>query len=138
MYVCILGFMTGMIFTSFAGLYYLDITDHFVNDYGLAVVALVQCVLVAWVIPRSKLKDLMDNINSRSELKIGIFWIICLKVFTPLVLGTAIVLATITLLREGYEGYPAPALILGGVVPVTAIVVVAFLLQYMKGKGDVD
>jgi NSS family neurotransmitter:Na+ symporter len=136
--LCVGGFLLGLIFCLGSGLWWLDITDHFVNDYGLAVVALVQCVLVAWIIPRSKLKDLMDNINSRSELKIGTFWIICLKVFTPLVLGAAIVLATITLFREGYEGYPVPALILGGAVPVTAIVVVAFLLQYMKGKGDAD
>jgi hypothetical protein len=46
------------------------------------------------------------------------------------------VTATINLFKEGYEGYPVPALILGGVVPATAIVVLAFWLQYMKGKGD--
>ncbi|MHC4493912.1 MAG: SLC5/6 family protein [Planctomycetota bacterium] len=136
--LCIGGFLLGLIFCLGSGLWWLDITDHFVNDYGLAVVALVQCVLVAWIIPRSKLKDLMDNINRRSELKIGTFWIICLKVFTPVVLGAAIVWATVNLFRDGYEGYPVPALILGGVVPVTAIVVVAFVLQFMKGKGDAD
>jgi NSS family neurotransmitter:Na+ symporter len=112
--LCVGGFLLGLIFCLGSGLWWLDITDHFVNDYGLAVVALVQCLLVAWIIPRSKLKDLMDNINQRSELKIGTFWVI------------------------GYGGYPVPALILGGVVPVTAIVVVAFVLQYMKGKGDAD
>ncbi|MHC4972985.1 MAG: sodium-dependent transporter [Planctomycetota bacterium] len=136
--LCVGGFLLGLIFCLGSGIWWLDITDKFVGDYGLSVVALVQCVLVAWVIPRSKLKDLMDNINSRSELKIGTFWIVCLKIFTPAVLGWAIVYATINLFRDGYEGYPVPALILGGVVPVTAIVVVALWLQYMKGKGDVE
>jgi NSS family neurotransmitter:Na+ symporter len=134
--LCIGGFLLGLIFCLGSGLWWLDITDKFINNYGLSVVALVQCVLVAWVIPRSKLKDLIDNINDRSELKIGTFWVVCIKFFTPIVLGAAIVTATISLFREGYEGYPVPAMILGGVVPASAVVVLAFVLQYMKGKGD--
>jgi len=136
--LCVGGFLMGLVYCLGSGKWWLVITDKFLGDYGLSVVALVQCVLVAWIIPRSKLKDLMDNINSRSELKIGIFWVICIKVFTPLVLGTAIVLASIDLFTNGYEGYPLAALVLGGVLPVAAIVVAAFGLQYMRGKGDAD
>ncbi|MHC4549801.1 MAG: sodium-dependent transporter [Planctomycetota bacterium] len=134
--LCIGGFLLGLVFCLGSGHLWLDITDKFVSDYGLAVVALVQCVLIAWVIPREKLRDLMNNINSRSELRVGTFWVVCLKLITPAVLGVAIVLASIELFTEGYGGFPLPALILGGVVPVALIVVLAFCLQYMKGKGD--
>ena len=58
--LCIGGFLMGLIYTFGSGNYWLDITDKFLSDYGLAMVALVQCLLVAWIIPRAKFKALME------------------------------------------------------------------------------
>ena len=136
--LCFGGFIMGLIFCFGSGLYWLDITDHFMNDYGLGLIALVQAVLIGWLIPRDEFKRIMDNINERSEIRIGKPWAFSLRVITPLVLGTAIVLSTHTLITEGYEGYPAAALLVSGVLPVAAIIMTAYLLQSMKGKGDED
>jgi NSS family neurotransmitter:Na+ symporter len=126
----------GLIFCFQSGLWWLDITDKFINDYGLGLVALVQAILIGWVIPRDKFRALVDNINSRSELKIGTGWAISLRFITPLVLGYGLVHSTYNLLTEGYDIYPTHALVVSGVLPASIIVVIAILLQYMKGKGN--
>ena len=42
MYVCVFGFIGGILFSTFAGLYYLDIVDHFITNYGLVIVGLLE------------------------------------------------------------------------------------------------
>jgi len=138
MLLCVGGFAMGLIFCFGAGIYWLDITDKFLADYGLTVVALVQALLVGWFIGRKKLKRLMDDVNERSELRIGLFWWICVKFITPIVLITILVMAFLGLLEKGYAGYDTMALVFAGVVPAAAVFLLSFLLQSMKGAGDVD
>jgi NSS family neurotransmitter:Na+ symporter len=136
--LCIGGFVMGLVFCFQAGLFWLDITDKYLTDYGLTVVALVQAVLVGWVIGSKKLKRLMDDVNERSELSIGIFWWVCVKFITPIVLIAILVLAFIDIMGNGYGDYPTLALIVAGIVPAVVVFLVSFLLQSMKGAGDVD
>jgi NSS family neurotransmitter:Na+ symporter len=45
---CFLGFLGSSLFTTGAGLYWLDIVDHFLNLYGLIIVGLLECLLIVW------------------------------------------------------------------------------------------
>jgi SNF family Na+-dependent transporter len=136
--LCSGGFAMGLIFCFGAGLYWLDIADKFLTDYGLTLVAFVQAVLVGWVIGGKKLKALQDDVNERSELKAGFFWKWSLKLVTPAVLLVILVLAFLKLVDKGYEGYDTMALVYAGVVPALLVLVFAFFLQSMKGAGDED
>ncbi len=138
MLLCVGGFAMGLVFCFGAGIYWLDISDKYLTDYGLTVVALVQALLVGWFIGRKKLKRLMDEVNERSELRIGVFWWVCVKFITPIVLITILVMAFLKVLDEGYGGYETMALVFAGVVPAAAVFLISFLLQSMKGAGDVD
>ena len=136
--LCIGGFVMGLVFCFGSGLYWLDITDKFMGDYGLALVALVQALLIGWMIPREKLRLFTGNINERSEVTVGAPWRICLRYITPIALGTSIVVATSKRFAGGYGGYPGYALLISGVLPVAMVVVIAFVLQSMKGRGDAE
>ncbi|MFQ5843626.1 MAG: sodium-dependent transporter, partial [Planctomycetota bacterium] len=136
--LCVTGFVMGLVFCFGSGLFWLDTTDKFLNDYGLALVALVQCVLVAWVIPRSKFRELKEDLNARSEVRAGRMWEISLRWITPIVLGTAIVLNTHNLIVDGYEDYPTWGLLVGGAAPAALVLIAAFLLMNMRGRGDAD
>ncbi|MCW8819386.1 MAG: sodium-dependent transporter, partial [Ignavibacteriaceae bacterium] len=46
--LCFLGFVGGIIFTTNGGLFWLDIVDHFINNYGLVVAGLLECIVVGW------------------------------------------------------------------------------------------
>ncbi|WP_026924530.1 sodium-dependent transporter [Glycomyces arizonensis] len=68
-----------------AGLNLLDVTDNYINNYGIAVAAPVSIVAVVWVL--WKWKELRDNANATSTFKIGPIWMVCLGVITPIMLA---------------------------------------------------
>ena len=45
---CVAGFVGSSLFTTGAGLFWLDIVDHFLNNYGLITVGLLECLLISW------------------------------------------------------------------------------------------
>ncbi|MDP8214163.1 MAG: sodium-dependent transporter [Candidatus Euphemobacter frigidus] len=71
-------------FASRAGIHWLDIFDHWANDYGLVIVGLLQCVIVGYFF---KTDTLRDYINRVSEIKLWGWWELCIRIITPLVLG---------------------------------------------------
>ncbi|MDJ0521555.1 MAG: sodium-dependent transporter [Planctomycetota bacterium] len=130
--LCTIGFFMGLIYCFAAGSKWLGITDSYMGNYGLALVALVQCLLVAWIIPKEKLQDLQRNINERSELRTGIVWLICLKFITPIVLILTFYFATAKMLKEDIDG----AAIAFGVIPAAMVIVISFALQNIRTKRE--
>ena len=47
--LCTVGFLLGMVFTTGAGLSWLDLVDHFMTSYGLVLVGLLEALIVGWV-----------------------------------------------------------------------------------------
>lgn len=83
--VCGLSLTIGIIFfASRAGIHWLDIFDHWANDYGLVIVGLLQCVIVGYFF---KTDTLRDYINQVSEIKLWGWWELCIRIITPLVLA---------------------------------------------------
>jgi NSS family neurotransmitter:Na+ symporter len=128
--VSILGFLGGIIFSTGAGLYVLDIVDHFVLNYGLVAVALMECIAVGWIWKGSELRDF---INKHSNWKVGISWDIAIKVIAPLFLVILLGWNVYTEFQEPYEGYPIWALLWLGVVPLILTPFIAWLLDWLTG-----
>ncbi len=129
LYFCVFGFLMGLIFTTGAGYYWLDIVDRWMNDYGLVVIGLLECIAIGWFYGTDKLKK---YINEVSDFRIGLWWDIFIKWVTPLVLGWAIVANIVKDVREPYGGYPAWALAVGGWGVVAVIVVAAAVITRIK------
>lgn len=68
-----------------SGLMFLDVTDYFINQYGIAVAAPVSIVAVVWALWRWK--ELRDDANATSTFKVGPIWFVCLGVITPIMLA---------------------------------------------------
>ncbi|HKJ71974.1 MAG TPA: sodium-dependent transporter [Gammaproteobacteria bacterium] len=47
--LCTIGFLLGLVFTTGAGISWLDIVDHFMTSYGLVLVGLLEALIVGWV-----------------------------------------------------------------------------------------
>lgn len=125
--VCGLGFISGLIFTTGAGLYFFDIIDHYVNSYLLVAVGIVQCILVGWVYGAEKMRN---YINSVSRMKIGRWWDACIRWVIPLSLGILMAMQLITDIRTPYEGYPQWAQAIGWgiiILPLAIALLMAFL-----------
>lgn len=123
--VSILGFLVGLLYATKAGLYYLDITDHFVVSYGLVLIGLLQAIAVGWSGQRTAL---INFIEKRSKLHMRKLWIFSITYLTPLFLLFLLTLNLRTELAANYEGYPTEALLWYGVLPLVMAPVAGYLL----------
>ena len=136
--LCVIGFLAGLVYCGKSALFWLDTTDAFMSDFGLSLVALVQCLVVGWFLPKGAFKDLQDDINARSELRTGALWRLCIKFITPLVLILLITKKCLSHAEGPYGGYPTSVILLAGVLPAALIIVLSFVLQQRKGRGEAD
>ncbi|MBN2056446.1 sodium-dependent transporter [bacterium] len=132
--VCVVGFAGGIIFTTGAGLYWLDIVDHFILQFGLPVIGIVECIFVGYFFDSKRLRT---HINMHSEIKIGLWWDICIKYVTPILLGVMFLKNLYESMKTPYEGYPQWALFVGGWLVVIIIFIGGVVLMKLsKTEGD--
>jgi NSS family neurotransmitter:Na+ symporter len=131
--ISILGFLGSIIFTTQAGLLWLDIVDHFLTHYGLVVVGIFECILVGWCF---RLKVLRNHINRISSVKLGIWWDILIKYFVPLVLGIILFGDLYNELSKPYGGYSWASLILIGRDWVLLTLIAAFIIASRPWKTE--
>ncbi|MBM7622787.1 sodium-dependent transporter [Sporohalobacter salinus] len=131
-YVCVAALAVGLIFTTGAGLYFLDIIDHFVNQFGIAAVGLVECLIIGWVYKPSKIRE---HVNPLSDFEIGVWWDIMIKYVTPICLGISFIQNTIKEFAAPYGGYPMGALIKYGWLAAAAALIGGFILSFRPWKG---
>ena len=94
-----------VLFSTTSGIYVLDVVDHFVNQYGILVVALVSMLVVSWAL--RVLPGLAGHLNVHGRPRVGTGWRVLTSVVAPAGLSVVLVLALRDDLAEPYEGYPA-------------------------------
>jgi NSS family neurotransmitter:Na+ symporter len=129
--VCIIGFMGSVVFATEAGLFWLDILDHFLTHYGLVVVGIFECVLVGWLF---KLKVMRRHINKISSIKLGKWWDILIKYFIPLVLVTILAGDLCEEFVKPYGDYSWVSLIMIGRDWILLTLVIAFWIAARPWK----
>ena len=126
-----IALLIGIIFTTRGGLYWLDIVDNFMNNYGLLVVGILQCIALGYFY---NTREMREYANSKSDFKIGAWWDFSIKYLTPVVVGILLITNIIERFKNAYGGYPRLAEFLGGWLVLIIFIVVAVLLYKIKGK----
>ena len=164
--LCVVGFLGGLIYCTGAGLFWLDIVDHFVMNYGAVPLAVVECIVFGWLIkgavkkrqakgagfvltqvqdvtPRGEVVGfargsdyLRMHINEVSDRKAHPLWVWVVRVVIPAILIIITVLGLDSILTEGYEGYPLSALLWIGLGAVTIFFILALILAYRPWVKD--
>jgi len=124
--------IVSIMFSSKGGLYFLDVVDYFINNFGVALAGLVEVIAVAWI--ARELGKLQEHANGISDIKLGLWWKVCLAAITPIVLGYMMIDSLISNIRENYEGYATWFVTAYGWVVVIAAIVLGFALPYLKGR----
>ena len=127
--VCAAGFAAGTIYSTGAGIYWLDIVDHWVS-WSLVLAGLMQAVLVGWF---TDIRKASQRIDEASDIKFGILWRLSVKYVTPVVLFSIIAFNVVEEFGNPYMGYPAWALLLGGWALVGGVM---FLAAYMQNRKE--
>jgi NSS family neurotransmitter:Na+ symporter len=125
------AFIIGLLFCTQAGLYWLDIVDHWINNYGLAAIGLAEVIVIGYIFGA---KPFRKFINSVSEVTVGVWWDIMIMVVTPIILGATVVLSLFKEFSSPYEGYPQWALTAGGWIVVIGIFILSFILIVVKRR----
>jgi len=132
--MCLVGFFASLIFTTGSGLYWLDIVDHFIANFGLVLIGLVECLVLGWAFRLSKLRE---HANETSDIKIGRWWDFLIKFIVPAVL---ILLLTVAVYQNITKLYVEPwwVVVIGGVIPCLTIFLLSFVFMKKKGKDRVE
>lgn len=130
---CLVAFIISMIFVTGAGLYILDIVDHFINNFGIVFAGLLEVILLGWLFDINKIKE---HINPISDFQVGGWWSFMLKVVTPIVLGYMGIANLYGDITNPYGGYPINALIALGWVVAVGVVVLGFVMQSVAWKNE--
>lgn len=124
------------LFSTTTGLIALDTADQWANNIGIVASAVLMSVLVLWVLRRGP--ELRYHLNTVSTFRLGAWWQVLVAVLAPLVLGYMLVSRVVTLLVDGYEGYPGWYLALVGWGTVAFVVVAALVLAAMRWRRSPD
>ncbi len=122
-----------LLFSTTSGIYVLDVVDHFVNQYGILVVALVSMLVVAWAL--RALTTLGDHLNVHGRPRVGTGWRALTGVVAPAALALVIALALRDDLTARYEDYPSWLLLVFGWLPVVALPLLGFLLARLPWRA---
>ncbi|SHE99846.1 sodium-dependent transporter [Vibrio gazogenes] len=116
------GFVVSMAFVTNGGILLLDLVDHFANNIGIMTGCFVEIVMMTWLF---KVSDIRKYANSKSDFSIGVWFDICLRFITPVILATILATKLHTLLTEGYGGYDLTI----GWVLMLALLVIGILIN---------
>lgn len=129
----ILGIVSIVLFSTTTSLNLLDVTDAFINNFGIVGAALVIVIVVAWVI--RKLPTLGDHLNTVSSFKVGWTWFIFVSVVTPAILIYMFVNEIKDRIMGGYEDMPTWFVNTFGWGVAAGLVVAAIVVSRIPWKG---
>ena len=121
------------LFSTTSGLLALDTVDQFANNVGIVLSAIVMTVLIVWVYRHGEL--LRRHLNAVSTFRIGKWWIVLIGFVAPVFLAVMLVQKLVTLVNDGYEGYPGWYVGLFGWGTVVFVIVMAAILTAIPWKG---
>ncbi|MCS1351794.1 sodium-dependent transporter [Mechercharimyces sp. CAU 1602] len=135
-WLCGIAALVSVLYSTGGGIYFLDVVDHFTNQYGLLIGALLEVIAIAWV--TKQLGFMHTHINYVSDIRLGAWWKWILFI-TPLILGG---LAAKTLYGEISAGEPyggsLGGMLVFGLGSLGLALVLGFVLQGMKWKTDIS
>jgi len=127
-WMCLAGLLGGIVFCTRAGMYWLDIVDHFTINILLVFFGLMECIVVGWFFGVKRIREIA---NAHSEVQIGRSWDVYIAAIIPIALITMLVYSVWDSAKTPYEGYPNWALWIGGWGLMIVLVIVSVLLGFL-------
>lgn len=128
--VGITGLFLGLIYTTGAGLYWLDIMDYFMNNFGLFMVGLFECLVIAFFYKSDNIRKFM--IEETGE-KIGKWWNISITFIIPAVTFILLAVSLKERIGSSYENYPRGAEAFGW-GSLVLFLIISMMLSRIKRK----
>ncbi|WP_427339340.1 sodium-dependent transporter [Caloranaerobacter sp. DY30410] len=137
---CLMGFIISLIYATKGGLYWLDIVDKYINNFGIVAIGLFEVIAIGWLYKSSKLRSYFNPI---SEVKLGKWYDVMITVITPIVLGGILIWNIVQEIIDAvngkfYGGYPLWSIIVGGWLMLAVVIIVSIVLGKTKSQYNSD
>lgn len=116
------------------GVYVLDIVDHFINRFGILLVAVASMLALSWVFKKTGL--LREHLNRDGSVHVGQWWQWLVGLVAPAALTFILVNELIDNIREPYEGYPGWMLNTLGWGLAVAVLVLGFVAARLPWRDQ--
>ena len=137
--VCVpMAVLSTLGFSTTTGLNLLDVTDKFVNSFGIVTAALVATFVVVFAV--RALPTLRDHLNMYGTFKVGNAWMIMVGALVPLILLITLYLDAADVFTNGYGGMPNEFVMTFGWGMALSLVVIAVILSLIpwSRKSNAD
>ena len=114
------------------GVFVLDIIDHFINRFGIVLVAVVSMLALSWFVRKTPL--LRQHLNRDGSVQLGVWWEWLIGLVAPLALTFILIQEFINDVQDPYEGYPTWMLNTLGWGASVAVVVVGLLVARLPWR----
>ncbi len=132
-----IAIVLGIPLTLGAGLHWLDIIDRFMNQIGLSLVVLGECILIGYYFKSERMRQ---YVNQLSDFAIGKWWNLCVMFITPLAIIWLLGMEIKARWHEPYgdSGLRSQEFLFGWLI-IILVVVVGIILARTRGRArDVD
>ena len=124
--------LSALFFSTTSGLHVLDILDHFINQFGILLVAVVSMLVVAWGLRALPL--LAEHLGHMGSVPLGLWWRALVGVVAPIALAYVLVDALLTDIDTPYGGYPTWMIAVFGWGAAAAVIVFGFAAARVRWK----
>ena len=126
-----------ILFATSSGLPDLDVVDAFINNIGVVASAIIMCVVVAWVLRRTRL--LQDHLNAVSESRmVGLWWRVFVGGIVPVLLGYMFFQTLWSYMIQGYDTYPNGFVMVFGWGMLLLVALATAIMTLVPWKTPVD
>ena len=100
--IAFIGFVLSLIFISWAGVAFIDIVDHWINQYGMIIVWILESVLIWWFFsPKKVLEEINRNTG---KYKMPSWWFnFSVKFFSPFAISFLLIWEFIVLFKNNFR-----------------------------------
>lgn len=123
-----------LLYTTTSGLTALDTIDNWANNIGIVASAVVASIVVMWIYRRGP--EFAFHISQVSTFKVGRTWRLLVSVLGPIVISFMLIQVVISLISEGYGGYPLWYTAVFGWGAVAVMVIAAGIFTALPWKRD--
>lgn len=125
------AFVWGLVYTTHAWLYYLDITDHYLGSFMLLLIGLLELSVILFVIKTKTMRQWIDT-----TIKTPLWrWFDMSLWLSFFIIGWVLIAALSQELQWRYEDYPVNYIIWFGMIPLIIVIWWSFVLHYTQRRA---
>uniref|UniRef100_A0A7M4EEH8 Transporter n=1 Tax=Crocodylus porosus TaxID=8502 RepID=A0A7M4EEH8_CROPO len=107
--VCIILFLLGLVCVTQAGIYWVNLVDHYCAGWGILIAAVLELIGIVWIYGGNRFIQDVEMMIGKKSFLFWLWWRACWFIITPLVLSAILVWSVVTFSAPTYGTVKYPA-----------------------------